>query len=582
MLLIFAKSHIFIKKLTMKTRSAFIAALIVCQTSCVVEDYNLSDLDTENLELSTSVTAPVGHCSISITDLLDMQNVEGLGYDENGLLVFTYDTTQHFDISGIKMDGIDRNFTFSNYELLKSPIEEQGYSQAQFLAMGNIGMTLEKNTKLPINVGIPISELYNNDPNVRLDSILMKESPLFVDLTSQIGGLLDNSDVTYSVILNGKELQTATGPANKPLTLDLSGKFLRIGTADSLYLDGYLTMKNKMVANIETQGNGLAVHVFSKRESFSFEKAWGIFNNIDPMSGYNPIEIDVFEKNKQDGVDYNLIMENPQIKLEATTNIGVPLHLEINELSASNATETRSAFFNNGSKQWKTDLDYATVLGTPTKALDQTFDKDNGRIDMLLNMLPNQMAFGYDFSVVKKDMDSKESYFVTDDAYIDLKCNVNLPIYLRKGSYISLHDTITDIEIEEDLGEVYSFETAKIVAEVENGLPFDADIEFQFVEADTILGIPVYYVIDDPNIHKTISVKAAKTNSNDEVEKPLKENITIQFSTDDIPNLKKTKFIYVNYKIAVKEFEKVKVTKDNMLNIKLKAYAKGNVFINKL
>ena len=103
-----------------------VSAFFVCLSACKVEDYNLSDINTDDLELSTSVGSPIGRSSISIADLLKKQDVAGLGYDENGVVVFTYDSVQHFEIEPIKANGFNSFHYFAGLDLFEDEIEKTG------------------------------------------------------------------------------------------------------------------------------------------------------------------------------------------------------------------------------------------------------------------------------------------------------------------------------------------------------------------------------------------------------------------------------------------------------------------------
>lgn len=552
-----------------------VSAFFVCLSACKVEDYNLSDINTDDLELSTSVGSPIGRSSISIADLLKKQDVAGLGYDENGVVVFTYDSVQHFEIEPIKANGFNSFHYFAGLNLFEDEIEKTGIPKDEYIFLGKpIPLTLSPNEKIRIKGYIAVSDLLK-DQEVRIDSIIFKEAPLHVALTSNIEGLLENSTISLINEENGFKQN-----AKNKVILDLSNTVLRLANSDSVEVECILTIKKKI--NIKLSATSyITMHMAAGDGTWKFEKAWGVFNGLEPQIGNEVIPIDIFEKNEQDGMKYNLLVEDPRITLKVQSNVGIPFRLGVDKLEATNNKKTVSAKFENGKNTYSKDLKYAKKPGDNITALDVTFNKKNGGIDQLVNLLPNQVTLAYNFQAINGDLKGDKNYFITDDAYIDMLCKVELPAYLRKGSYILVSDTLKDLDFAKDLGEKYSFEKIKLTAVASNSLPFDAKVRFYFLQQEE--GSDEISIIPDSNINKTVSIAAGKVNSsNDIVGKSTATIDLIQFNEKDIPSLKKAKHLLIMYEVAVNEFNKVKVTRDNKLSVFLKAFAKGSVNIGKL
>ncbi len=558
-----------------------VSAFLFCQTACEVEDYNLSDISTDDLVLNTSVSSPIGRSSISISDLLDMQEISGLGYDENGVIVFTYDTLQRFEVEPIKTDGFNSIRSMSGYDLFEEELTEAGITKEKYKTL-NIPykLPLPANEKINICGKIAVSDLISED-QYRIDSIVFKHAPVVISLNTDIPGLLENSTATIGLATSENEAgKTTTANASRPFLLNLSNSVIKLGKADSIELTGYLTLSKKMDVTL-TSNSYLSIRLTAESDTWTFDKAWGIFNGIEPQYGFENIPIDLYEKNNEDGVIFNLLVENPQITLKARTNMGVPFLIGISRLEASNDKKTIAAEFDGGNKTFLKELNYAKTPGDDITALDVSFDKNNGSIDKLVNMLPNQVNLEYTFAPVEADLNGDKNYFITSDAYIDLLCRVELPAYLRKGSYILVTDTLKDIEIGEDLGEKYSFDKIKLTAIASNSLPFNAKVQFYFMQENEETG--EMSIIPDVNINKDITVSAGKVDPKTDIVKSATTTIDLlEFREKDIPSLKKAKHLLIMYEVAVNDFDKVKVTKDNKLNIVLKAFAKGSVNIGKL
>ena len=88
-------------------------ALITAMAGCQVEDYNLNDIPTDSLYVTTGVSAPVGSSTITLNDLIKKAEIDGLETDEAGLLVFRYDTTYKFSLASVELDKIDQTSKLS-------------------------------------------------------------------------------------------------------------------------------------------------------------------------------------------------------------------------------------------------------------------------------------------------------------------------------------------------------------------------------------------------------------------------------------------------------------------------------------
>lgn len=560
------------------------ASAVMCAlTACEVEDYNLSDLDTDDLELSTGLSAPLGRSTVTIEDLLKNQDIEGLGYDSTGLIVFQYDTIQHFSIEGIEFQGFSSEERITVYDLLTDSLKSLGFETLEEFISFDDDVTVELPINNSVNIGtnISMSEILANSEDQRIDSVYFKKGNIKVTIESNIEGLLESCDVSLGLLTsNNKIISTVSGRADKSFNLDLSNVMVRLDKNDSIRFEGSLTNKRKAEVTVN-KDSYFGIKLEAENGSFMFSKVWGIFNGLEPVIGSEKVDIDLYDKNKNEGMAYNLQLVDPKIEIAVNSNIGIPFKIGINKLEASNTTESLKATFRDGKESYSANLGYAKEIGQTVTAIEETFDSKNGSIDKLINLLPTAVGIDYNFEALGGDVTNKKNYFLTDDAFIDFKLKVNLPAYIRKGSFITISDTIENINLGEDLDEKYSFDLVKVKADVVNSLPFDANLKFHFLQEDTINGIIVLREIPNKNLEKTITVKAGIVGENDMVKKSTTSAQLIEFRKEDIPDLKRAKHLRIEYDVAVKDFEKVKVTRDNSLSVNLKGYVKGNVYVNK-
>lgn len=565
----------------------FATGLTLMQAGCEMEDYNLSDIDTENAELATALGAPIGRSAITISDLLEKQDIDGLGYDSTGLIVFSYDTIQRLSIEGIKINGFEHSFDVRPYDLLEEALDGLGIDKQLFN-----DMVFDKEMRtlvpiipaihLPFDAKIAVSELIAEYDQQRIDSIILKKAPIHVTFESNIDGLLENAMATMGLRSeNGDIIAPTFVKANQQLTFEPVYTLIDISNTDTIYFDGYLTAIKAMTLTVD-KNSYFTINMWADDGSFEFKKVWGIFNGLETQRGSNLIDIDIYNKNEND-ISYNLQLADPKIDIEVNTNVGIPFRLGIDRLEAANSNKSLRAKFRDGSYSYLADLGYSKKMGDEVNAFKETFDKTNGTIDNLLNLLPTSIALDYSYAIVDMDLETKGNYFVTDDAFIDLKCSVELPAHLRTGSYIVMSDTIRNINLGEELeDETYSFDKASVTAEVLNSLPFSAKIKFIFQREDSITGKIVDIL--DKNIEKEIVVDGAAVDPvTKRVSNAKRSDVKLEFTGDDVPSLKKAKHMRVIYSVLVPEDQpEVKVCKDNALNVNLKAFVKGRVFINKL
>ena len=329
----------------------FATGLTLMQAGCEMEDYNLSDIDTENAELATALGAPIGRSAITISDLLEKQDIDGLGYDSTGLIVFSYDTIQRLSIEGIKINGFEHSFDVRPYDLLEEALDGLGIDKQLFN-----DMVFDKEMRtlvpiipaihLPFDAKIAVSELIAEYDQQRIDSIILKKAPIHVTFESNIDGLLENAMATMGLRSeNGDIIAPTFVKANQQLTFEPVYTLIDISNTDTIYFDGYLTAIKAMTLTVD-KNSYFTINMWADDGSFEFKKVWGIFNGLETQRGSNLIDIDIYNKNEND-ISYNLQLADPKIDIEVNTNVGIPFRLGIDRLEAANSNKSLRAKFRN-------------------------------------------------------------------------------------------------------------------------------------------------------------------------------------------------------------------------------------------
>lgn len=545
-------------------------------SSCVEDGYDLENLSTE-VQVKTSFAGPIGKTSVSVGDLLEELDVEGLEEEASGLLVFRYDTVTHFGVEPFEIEGEKKFKVFSLKELLKDKIEEQ-YPDGipDDIEFKGIPVKLKKGDELPMSVMFK-HVIEENSGVVRLDSIWLKETKSSLYVSSDAQELLSNSSMEVSAL--GEKL-TVNNLGNV-LDLDFSGKIVDMtGISSGIPIDCKIILQNDV--EVLLKDNSYISAMLNPSKSIKYKQVWGVFETQEPQRESNLVEIDLYSEADK---DFKLNFVDPKVSLSVKTNVGVPVNFRIDTLRAVSSVNNTSAVakFANGMPYY--DMKVEPQAGKDTFSSFALFNAENGSIDELLNIYPDTMAFNYEFMLGGTPADGGNYYF-TDDAFVEVNVGVEVPAWFKNGSYVSVVDTVTDIDTEEFF-EDYDVSLDKIVLtlDIVNNLPFEAEIKLDFLEeVMPISGSDVAIIkkIDNEGLNKTIKVSSAIVdNISNNVVKPAEEQIEVVFDGSMLDDIKKIRHMRTAYRIAVnsKQADAVKVTAKDLLSLSAEFYVKAGITI---
>lgn len=546
-------------------------------SSCVEDGYDLENLSTQ-VQVETSFAGPIGQTSVSIGELLEELEVEGLKEDGSGMLVFRYDTVTRFEVEPFEIKGERKFRTFSLHELLKSKIEEQ-YPEGipSNLGFKGIPVMLKKGDELPMDVTFT-HVIEENSGVVRLDSIWLKETKASLYVSSDAQDLLANSTMEVSAL---GEVLTVDN-LGEVLNLDFSGKVV-----DMTGIETGIPINCKMVLKSDVQvflkENSYISVVLNPSKSIKYKQVWGVFETQEPQRESNLVEIDLYSEEDK---DFKLNFVDPKVSLSVLTNVGVPVNFRIDTLRAVSSINETSALakFENGMPYY--DMKVVPQAGEDTFRASALFGAANGSIDELLNIYPDTMSFNYEFMLGGTPTDGGNYYF-TDDAFVEVGVGVEVPAWFKNGSYVSIADTVKDIDTEEFF-EDYDVSLDKIVLtlDVVNNLPFEAEIQLDFMEEVSAVNgyfeVNVPKKIENDKLNKSIVVAPAIVDPvSNNVVKPSVEQIEIEFDGSVLDDIKKIRHMRTAYRIAVnsKTAEAVKVTTKDLLSVSAEFYVKAGITI---
>lgn len=157
--------------------------------------------------------------------------------------------------------------------------------------------------------------------------------------------------------------------------------------------------------------------------------------------------------------------------------------------------------------------------------------------------------------------------------------NIPLPLYALQGTTIKSNDTVEDANFEDYLGEgktVSDFSKIILKINAKNGLPFQAHLLLHFLDENGLF-------INDASLRREIDVASANVGSDGKPSSATENNYAFEFTGDDIPSLRKTKQIKVEYDFSIPEDrEYVYADSSYTIDLKMKAYVNGDILVSEI
>lgn len=216
------------------------------------------------------------------------------------------------------------------------------------------------------------------------------------------------------------------------------------------------------------------------------------FNEINGYLGSREIEIEPSEESFDLPEQFNsgFPLDDPKIKIFTSNSIGVPVTVFLN-------AEGTSA---KGKKQNLNAQPF--VIGYPTipqkgQTISETkvFDKNNSSLLDLLNLPPTKILFSGKASLNAGGFNGYNDFIVKGSA-ITVGYEVELPMSLKTNNLL-IEQVAENALFKVENGQVQSFaidglepdqiEFVELVLKMNNGIPFDANLDLYFADKDTII-----------------------------------------------------------------------------------------------
>lgn len=539
-------------------------------SSCVDDSYDL-DHFSDDLYIPIQQVLPVGSSVVTVKDLLNELDMKGLNAEADGLVYFQYDTVTSFNIQSF------------DFELDKDT------SRLDFSEIFPVGVSLPDLTllqKIPLVAKLPIT-FSDTVGQGRLDSAEFKRVHVEMQIQTNVPGLLDALDLKVSMPKNldiRGRVSVEWDKRTKKAELIMEDVWADLSKSDTLYFDCLAIVDG--IIPLSQINEESYIEVVTSGTDLSYKRLYGCFVAQTEQSELSSIGIDVYDQ--EEGVKFDVDVVDPRLEVKVWTNSGVPINVGIESLVAFNNKGDREiGKFADGSSRYTLTMKPSLVEGEEVLGMNEVFDRRNGSIDKLINCTPDTVNVETTFFVNGKETGAERPFFLLDSTYVRLGVSAIVPIWLNAGSYISVLDTIKDIDIYEDVvdyeKEDYEVEDIALFLEVENGMPLVAEVDFTFLQEDTIrteagMSFVTTSELKDERFKQNIKLEAASLdNETNMALKPVKNVIRIDADKTMLDDIKKIKHIVVSYKVQVPVASaSAKVYSHNLIKAKAYAQVKGN------
>lgn len=541
----------------MKKQLLALALMSTAFVSCTDDSYDLDNMSSD-FRIGLNEYLPIVSSEVKLKDILNEFKTDYISEDEEGVLNFQFDTINHVIVDPVKI-----LFKESNFEYSVKDIKEISDLTS---VVGGTSFTV----KVPVDLSFD-----DENGTGKIDSIYVKE------------GLM-----RFGIEINGKESNdVAITSTNLPIKgllgtmdgFDLSDRMIDLSKVDSI--DITLTVVEGAKISIS---NSMSVKVKMYETPLSYYCIYGSF-----MSKIEQIErTDFYINLYDDNVNFKLNVIDPNLRISATTNSGIPLECTVKGLVGKHKTKKTVkkdsveavflGFNGKGSKTFTFPFESANKPGTETEAFDVTFNSTNGSLDKIFNYMPDSVSVACGIKI-NADPKSGISYFLLDSTYLDLKIEASVPLQIGDSSFITIHDTIDNINIVQEITDYqngeFLLDEAEVFVEFENALPLEAVITAKFCKADTLSNGDVKLTrIQNTKLDQTVRIPAAQV-TNGFVTKAKPSVTKIKVSEDMVEDIKKINAVDFTYNIKVPKgsVDGIFLTNDCGMSAKVYGHLKANI-----
>jgi len=579
----------------------FLYILSSCSTGI-----DLSNIDDTSIKLDESLILPVAEANLSVKDILsNIALPPGVFTSDNEIFFqWIYRDSLGFDP---KINLVDSVKPYTRDIVVSDSIS------IPFLPAGKPTSIIIHDS---LNLGL------NDGSDQRVDRILVDSAVLGINFN-----VSDNIKTTYLIPAADFKIEFRFKP--EILKVEDGSKLEKVPTAytspivdpidPKLYTDSikfhkfemYVNGKNKIPYDIvitafpnkdlPVDGSKLSMRLGFKRVNLNV--AYGKFDLKNNFEKFVAIPFKI-----EDYLPYGLLrFANPIVKVHAVTNVGADISVKLDSLKLYRDADPTNKIWSwfgdplNRTKDKREIILGPTIFGdTKTQDLAQ-YDYKNGATDGLFDSKPYPDMVNYKFSINSDHSTTRED-FAAPDSKMKVDMSINVPLYVKAGSFYAIADTLRNINVGTILNNV---DSAILVLRVNNKIPFKGMLRMTFWKSvlpnDTVpaIGGSVTHVSSEStlgNITSIYDIKSSKVylgaytdslgmavDSLDMNKKvvPQTQTIKIMLNKLQIEQLKQTSFIVLGVLLDTKSMVNgveiptpAHLTTNNGLGVKIGVFTK--------
>ena len=514
---------------------------LACLNSCVDDSYDLDNM-SDDIYIPIEQVVPIGHSVINAGDLLKEVEIDGLHSAEDGLIYFQYDTITRIDLNPFRF-SLDEH---SSKHLLSELLDVDRFNEFK---------VLQYIPSVDLSAGAELPIVFDDESGEgEIDTIVINHADVDFKINSNIPGINDK----MMLIVDTRDYPGCDytwDNVHKKGTVTFNNSKLDLTKSQTIPFKCTIKITDNVPFELQEDSY---IEIVTNLNWMRYDRICGFMKAKETQIETNSLSIDLF--NEED-MSYNIKFTDPHLRINITSNAGVPIDASIEELKARKIDGSSVDGLFNGNKKYPLHLSASNVVGKEVLALKEEFDAQNCNVADLLNSSPDTLDVtnGFLINGPKLSADQKP-YFILDSTYVNLGLTAYIPFWLNKGSNIIQRDTLDEelfdalVDYEESDFEV---DSAIIYLEVNNKMPLKVNVVATFLEDDSLASnyadsIYVYKEIKNPKLRKTIDVKAAPVlPQTHKVYAPQSSRVAIYADKSMVKDLKRTKKILLTYTIDV-------------------------------
>ncbi len=538
----------------------FLSILIL--PSCM-NDVDLTNI-SDKFQWNGSLAVPVGEATLTLEDLLTQ-------LDSQNILI-----TEGQEILYQDSDSID--FRFREIDLAKysqSVVETFNISPG-----GNSSIQANKTVSItPINDNINLG--LNSTSDERVDSAVINSAVLSVKVTVENININPgnlklklNFPIDKVHATNGSSVNISFTPTafNRAENVTISNFVINTsGNATGIPLTLQLDITTGSSAITVDPTSVVGVEL--KFTRFDYKVAYGFFAPavIATKTLKQDLDLPSFT---DDGL---FLFANPKAFLTVKSNIGAYLKFNVDYVKAypkSNHSQEVYATFNGSPSTSESMGKKPAAPGKWVVKQLRTLDKDYGATDRLFSNANKPDVLEYKYSVgIDNSTNDHTPDFITPDGTIKVLYKIQIPLYLKPGSYYEFKDTLVDAgeDINSALEDV-EVNSGSIFLTVSNGLPVKGKLTLALKDSlgrDIATTFTKEYDIDAPQVDDEGYV----------VENGITpQKIEIALNNEQLDDFKNSKDIVYTFRIDSRDTESfIHFRKSDSFKVKLGLFVNGKV-----